>query len=76
MTAIRGGKTSIAAFGMSDTFLVSGTYTTDGWIVPNSIANFSLNAELTAVPLPGALVLLGAGLVRLGRYARRKRTLV
>jgi hypothetical protein len=31
---------------------------------------------LAPVPLPGALVLLGAGLVRLARYGRRKKALI
>jgi hypothetical protein len=31
---------------------------------------------VNSVPLPGALVLLGAGLVRLARYGRRKKSLI
>jgi hypothetical protein len=32
--------------------------------------------HMAAVPIPGALVLLGAGLVRLARYGRRKKALI
>jgi hypothetical protein len=70
-----GGMTSLALLGLSNTFLVSGTYYTPGGDISGS-GSFTVNAQLSAVPLPGALVLLGAGLVRLARYSRRKRSLV
>jgi hypothetical protein len=38
------------------------------WLVDDIVVN--------PVPIPGALVLLGAGLVRLARYGRRKKALV
>jgi hypothetical protein len=37
--------------------------------------NDTIKGDPPAVPLPGAMVLLGAGLVRLAGYARRKRAL-
>jgi hypothetical protein len=61
------GKTSLASWGLSNDLFMVGTFTmTDA-------TNFTFDATVNAVPIPGALVLLGAGLVRLVGYSRRKK---
>jgi hypothetical protein len=70
-------KQFLAGGGVNATYQFAGTgfksltyLTTSG----NAIAT-TYSGSLSAIPIPGALVLLGAGLVRLAAYSRRKRTL-
>ena len=69
-----GGETLISAFGMSNTFLVSGTYTQTGWTPANGTEAFTLNATLNAVPLPPSVLLLGSGLLGMSLLGWRRKT--
>jgi hypothetical protein len=67
-----GGKTALSSFGLSDTFNFTGNYTiTGGENSSNITYNLTGTVAANPVPIPGAVWLLGSGLMGLVGLRRR-----
>jgi hypothetical protein len=64
------GKTSLAAWGVSDIFNFAGTYQVTQF--GGQSETFNLNGTLYATPLPSTVLLLGSGLAGLAFWRKRR----